>query len=145
MQSVLNLQVTCAELESGWATVQDEAIIPLINLLESSFDRATKPFTNKKYMEVYRVCYLMCTQRSPNNYSETLYDRHENMFKEYLCKKVLPPMEQASGVPLLKELRTRWANHIIMNKWMFRFLRYLVSWRPNDPSPEVTSASGQVH
>lgn len=102
--------------------------------MESGFDRATRPFSNKKYMEVYRVCYLMCTQRSPNNYSENLYDRHENMFKEYLLTKVLPPMEQASGVPLLKELRTRWANHNIMNKWMFKFFRYLVSSRLNDPS-----------
>jgi cullin 1 len=114
--------------------VQNEALAPLLEQLESGFDRNTRPFSNTKYMEVYRVCYLMCTQRSPHNYSETLYGRHGELFKEYLTSKVLPSLDQPSGVPLLKELRSRWANHNIMNKWTWKFFRYLVSSRPNELS-----------
>lgn len=41
------------------------------------FDKKTSQlFTPKDFMSTYTTCYDMCTQRSPYNWSEQLYDRH---------------------------------------------------------------------
>jgi hypothetical protein len=36
----------------------------------------SRRFSNDEYMEVYRVCYFMCIQKAPHNYSELLYEKH---------------------------------------------------------------------
>lgn len=118
-----------ADLEAGWVQIQDNALSPLLGLLENGFDNVARPFTNKQYMEVYRVCYVMCTQRTPHNFSEALYIRHGDKFKTYLRSTVLPALQVKQSIALLEELRRRWLNHNIMNKWMFKFFRYLVSAR----------------
>ena len=53
----------------------------------------TRRFTNKEYMQVYHVCYHMCTQRSPSNWSEELYKRHGKLIKAYLGDRVLPKLK----------------------------------------------------
>ncbi len=83
---------------------------------------------------MYRVCYQMCTQRSPFNYSETLYARHGETFKNYLKNTVLPQLEKQSGHKLLSDLKRYWDNHNVMNKWMWKFFMYLVS-APPPPRP----------
>ena len=73
----------------------------------------------------YTTCYNMCTQRSPYNWSEQLYQRHGETICDYLSKTVLPALKQKSGNALLTELTVRWSNHKIMNKWMRLFFMYL--------------------
>lgn len=44
---------------------------------DQGFDKRTSQlFTAKDFMSTYTTCYDMCTQRSPYNWSEQLYDRH---------------------------------------------------------------------
>ena len=33
-------------------------------------------FSPKEYVQTYTTCYNMCTQKSPYNWSEQLYQRH---------------------------------------------------------------------
>lgn len=105
------------------------------------------------YMYVFcSMCYNMCTQRSPHNWSEQLYGRHREVtpprphmpsyatlpslqpyihwhqaISNYLTNTVLVSLEPRRDEALLKELSRRWENHRIMNKWMKNFFRYLVS------------------
>ena len=68
----------------------------------------------------------MCTQRPPYNWSEKLYQRHGDTFREYLTRKVLPALRSKHDRFLLRELASRWERHDLMNKWMKRFFMYLV-------------------
>ena len=77
-----------------------------------------KLFNNNDYVLTYTVCYNMCTQRTPYNHSEKLYEKHSETIKLYLQKHVLPALKDKQDVFLLKELQTRWHHHTIMNKWM---------------------------
>lgn len=45
-------------------------------MLDDGFQDKTKLFANRDYVNVYTTCYNMCTQRSPYNWSEQLYQRH---------------------------------------------------------------------
>jgi cullin 1 len=76
----------------------------------------------------FSTCYDMCTQRSPYNWSRELYQRHGETIDRYLKEKVLPALLDKTGqggTILLTELRHRWINHQIMNKWLKRFFTYL--------------------
>jgi len=70
----------------------------------------------------------MCTQRSPYNWSRELYQRHGETIDRYLTETVLPALRDRSGQGgpvLLTELKLRWGNHQIMNKWLKKFFTYL--------------------
>ena len=70
----------------------------------------------------------MCTQRAPYNHSQELYSKHGETIRDYLNRKVLPAIRNkgsSGGVPLLQELKFRWENHTIMNKWYSKFFTYL--------------------
>jgi cullin 1 len=57
-----------------------------------------------------------------------LYQRHGETIDRYLKEKVLPALLDKTGqggTILLTELRHRWINHQIMNKWLKRFFTYL--------------------
>ncbi|CAM9332816.1 unnamed protein product, partial [Choristocarpus tenellus] len=82
-------------------------------------------FTPKDFMMTYTTCYNMCTQRSPYNWSEQLYDRHGKTIQEYLSGTVVKALRDQHGEFLLKELVRRWSNHKIMNRWMQKFFQYL--------------------
>ena len=89
---------------------------------KGGYEEPTKLFKHKDYMEIYSLCYNMCTQRSPYNWSEKLYERHSQTFEEYLLGTVLPAIQaKGNGTQLLEELTRRWDNHTVMNKWMFKF------------------------
>ena len=79
----------------------------------------------QEFAKFYQTCYNMCTQRSPYNWSEQLYQRHGETFNSYLTETVLPAMKEKHDEHLLKELVRRWFNHKIMNKWMKKFFLYL--------------------
>lgn len=68
----------------------------------------------------------MCTQKSPYNWSEQLYQRHGETISNYLKRSVLPALQDRHGEFLLTELVQRGSNHTIMNKWHKKFFMYLV-------------------
>jgi cullin 1 len=79
---------------------------------------------------VYAIstCHDMCQQRSPYNWSRELYQRHGETIETYLTDTVLPALRDKTGQEgtiLLSELRVRWTNHQIMNKWLKKFFTYL--------------------
>ena len=60
----------------------------------------------------------MCTGKP--NYSKEVYKKHGETIQSYLERTVLPAIQTVGGsdsVALLKELKFRWKNHIIMNGW----------------------------
>lgn len=70
----------------------------------------------------------MCTQRAPYNWSQQLYQRHGETIEQYLNNNVLPALcdkKGQGGTILLMELKHRWQNHQIMNKWLKKFFTYL--------------------
>ena len=75
--------------------------------------------------EAYRKVYIMCTQRSPYNFSDQLYSRYGDITKDYDAGDVLPALRTVKDVFLLKELDRRWRHQEVMNAWMFRFFNYL--------------------
>ncbi len=75
----------------------------------------------------FRVCYNMCTQKSPFNWSEQLYHRHGETISGYLTRSVLPALKERHDEILLSEFVKRGANHAVMNKWHKKFFMYLVS------------------
>ncbi|CEG45293.1 cullin protein 1 [Plasmopara halstedii] len=114
-------------LEEGWdQEIKPKAIDVLLDILDKGFDQVkVSPFPPNAFMPIYTTCYNMCTQRSPFNFSEQLYDRHGQTFDTYLEHKVLPSLEQAHDEFFLQELVKRWTNHKLMMKWMSRFFMYL--------------------
>ncbi|GMF25970.1 unnamed protein product [Phytophthora fragariaefolia] len=114
-------------LEEGWdQEIKPKAIDVLLDILDKGFDQVkVSPFPPNAFMPIYTTCYNMCTQRSPYNFSEQLYDRHGQTFDTYLEQKVLPSLEQAHDEFFLQELVKRWTNHKLMMKWMTRFFMYL--------------------
>jgi cullin 1 len=114
-------------LEEGWdREIKPKAIDVLLEILDRGFDQVrVSPFPPSVFMPIYTTCYNMCTQRSPYNFSEQLYDRHGATFDAYLEQRVLPTLEKAHDEFFLQELAKRWANHKLMMKWMTRFFMYL--------------------
>jgi cullin 1 len=113
-------------LEEGWNNeIKSKALDPLEVMLDSGFQGKTKLFSNTEYINIYTICYNMCTQRSPYNWSEQLYQRHGETIGKYLSTHVLPVLKERHNEFLLRELVTRGDNHKIMNKWLQKFFMYL--------------------
>jgi len=74
---------------------------------------------------LYTTVYNMCTQRTPNNWSEQLYRRYGEAMSDYVQRQVLPALRDKTDIALMKELLHRWSNHKIYVKWMDRFFTYL--------------------
>lgn len=79
---------------------------PLPCVTRQGFDKKTsRLFTPKDFMSTYTTCYDMCTQRSPYNWSEQLYDRHGDTISQVgvggLCRVCAVPQSRCialSGV-----------------------------------------------
>lgn len=123
-------------LEDGWAKIKNEGIKVLEEFLDTGHIRATVPqqadtkkprnvFSKANYAELYTTVYNMCTQRTPNNWSEQLYRRYGEAMSDYVQRQVLPALRDKTDIPLMKELLHRWSNHKIYVKWMDRFFTYL--------------------
>lgn len=87
----------------------------------------------------------MCTQRSPYNWSRELYQRHGETIERYLTTNVLPALRDKTGqggTVLLTELRHRWKNHEIMNKWLKKFFTYLDRYYVKHHSLPTLSQAG---
>mmetsp|Transcript_130355 Transcript_130355/g.325183 ORF Transcript_130355/g.325183 Transcript_130355/m.325183 type:complete len:754 (+) Transcript_130355:103-2364(+) len=123
-------------LEDGWEKIKNEGIKVLEEFLDTGHIRSTVPqntdpkkprnvFSKANYAELYTTVYNMCTQRTPNNWSEQLYRRYGEAMSEYVQRQVLPALREKTDIPLMKELLHRWSNHKIYVKWMDRFFTYL--------------------
>jgi len=123
-------------LEDGWEKIRNEGIKVLEEFLDSGHIRATVPqqadlkkprnvFSKANYAELYTTVYNMCTQRTPNNWSEQLYRRYGEAMSDYVQRMVIPALRDKTDIPLMKELLHRWSNHKIYVKWMDRFFTYL--------------------
>lgn len=96
----------------------------------------------------YSICYDMCTQRSPYNWSRELYSRHGETIECYLTTKVLPALREKTGQGgnvLLSELKSRWSNHQIMNKWLKKFFTYLDRYFVKHHTLPTLSEAGLRH
>lgn len=115
------------KLDDGWNNeIKAKAIDRLENILNGGFDKkSSEMFSPSEYVQTYTVCYDMCTQKAPNNWSEELYQRHGETISHYLSQTVLPSLRDQHQEFLLRELTRRWSNHQIMNKWMQLFFMYL--------------------
>lgn len=123
-------------LEDGWEKIKNEGIKVLEEFLDSGHIRTSVPqnndpkkprnvFSKANYAELYTTVYNMCTQRTPNNWSEQLYRRYGEAMSDYVQRQVLPALRDKTDIPLMKELLHRWSNHKIYVKWMDRFFTYL--------------------
>jgi cullin 1 len=123
-------------LEEGWEKIKNEGIKVLEEYLDSGHIRSSVPqnndakkprnvFSKANYAELYTTVYNMCTQRTPNNWSEQLYRRYGEAFSDYVQRQVLPALRDKTDIALMKELLHRWSNHKIYVKWMDRFFTYL--------------------
>mmetsp|Transcript_8191 Transcript_8191/g.26036 ORF Transcript_8191/g.26036 Transcript_8191/m.26036 type:complete len:758 (+) Transcript_8191:55-2328(+) len=124
-------------LEDGWDRIKNEGIKVLEEFLDTGHvpknvpqgNDPSKPkrnvFSKASYAELYTTVYNMCTQRTPNNWSEQLYRRYGDAQKEYVKRQVIPALAEKTDIPLMKELLHRWSNHKIYVKWMDRFFTYL--------------------
>mmetsp|Transcript_25222 Transcript_25222/g.64092 ORF Transcript_25222/g.64092 Transcript_25222/m.64092 type:complete len:755 (+) Transcript_25222:109-2373(+) len=123
-------------LEDGWEKIKNEGIKVLEEYLDTGHIRNAVPqnndpkkprnvFSKANYAELYTTVYNMCTQRTPNNWSEQLYRRYGEAFSDYVQRQVLPALRDKTDIALMKELLHRWSNHKIYVKWMDRFFTYL--------------------
>jgi len=123
-------------LEAGWDNIKNNGIKVLEEFLDSGTIRKTVPqnndpkkprnvFSKANYAELYTTVYNMCTQRTPNNWSEQLYRRYGEAMSDYVSRQVLPALRDKTDLALMRELLHRWTNHKIYVKWMDRFFTYL--------------------
>mmetsp|Transcript_70999 Transcript_70999/g.199257 ORF Transcript_70999/g.199257 Transcript_70999/m.199257 type:complete len:522 (+) Transcript_70999:189-1754(+) len=113
-------------LDDGWNNeIKVKAIDRLEDILNQDLKKEGSMFSPKEYVQTYTTCYNMCTQKSPYNWSEQLYQRHGETISRYLSDTVLPSLRDQHDEFLLRELTRRWGNHQIMNKWMQKFFMYL--------------------
>lgn len=115
-------------------------------MLNNGFDKKSQClFAPKEYVQTYTTCYNMCTQRSPYNWSEQLYQRHGETICAYLTQTVLPALRHQRQEFLLQELTKRWANHKIMNRWMQKFFMYLDRYYVKHHSLPTLDVAGLKH
>jgi len=132
-------------LEDGWNDeIKAKAIDKLEDLLNGDL-KSGSMFGPREYVQIYTTCYDMCTQRSPYNWSRELYQRHGETIQRYLTDNVLPALRDKTGqggTILLAELKHRWQNHQIMNKWLKKFFTYLDRYYVKHHSLPTLSQAG---
>eukprot|EP00850_Spirogloea_muscicola_P012722 SM000083S22769 [mRNA] locus=s83:517137:518922:+ [translate_table: standard] len=139
------------ELEQGWTVIQ-KGITKLKNVLEGVTEAQ---FNTDDCINLYTcppsfaygsdrlpvTIYNMCTQISPLDYSQQLYDRYREAFKDYIQSMVLPALRERHDESMLRELVRRWGNHKIMVRWLslsFNYLEhYFIARRPLPTLREV--------
>merc|ERR1719253_594595 len=136
-------------LEEGWDNqIKKKAIDILEDMLDNGFEGRQNMFAAREYVTIYTTCYDMCTQRSPYNWSRDLYQRHGETIETYLTTNVLPALRDKTGqggTILLSELKHRWQNHQIMNKWLKKFFTYLDRYYVKHHSLPTLSQAGLRH
>jgi len=109
------------QLEAGWRELS--AGIEEFKLFLNG--KKDKPESASVNMGLYTLVYNMCTQKTPNDFSQKLYGRFKNVFEEYIEETVLPGLRDSHDAFFLKNLVYRWKNHKLMTKWMKKIFNYL--------------------
>ncbi|KAL8441834.1 hypothetical protein Emag_006860 [Eimeria magna] len=117
-------------LEEGWARLRVQGIEKVQRFLEQRPERSqtterVSVVSNEDYAAIYTMVYTMCTQRSPYNFSQDLYQLYGDSIVRYVHSTVLPSLENRRGSDLLEELLRRWDNHRTLVKWLQKFFAYL--------------------
>lgn len=117
-------------LEEGWARLRVQGIEKVQRFLEQKPERSQATsrlcvVSNQDYAAIYTMVYTMCTQRSPYNFSQDLYQLYGDSIVRYVHSTVLPSLESKRGSDLLEELLRRWDNHRTLVKWLQKFFAYL--------------------
>mmetsp|Transcript_8776 Transcript_8776/g.25246 ORF Transcript_8776/g.25246 Transcript_8776/m.25246 type:complete len:742 (+) Transcript_8776:140-2365(+) len=140
-------QARIISLEEGWnQEIKAKAIDKLEEVLNGGMESGqSSMFGPREYVSIYTVCYDMCTQRTPYNWSRELYQRHGQTIENYLTTHVVPALRDKNGqggTILLAELQQRWTNHEIMNKWLKKFFTYLDRYYVKHHSLPTLSEAG---
>ncbi|WOG83765.1 hypothetical protein DCAR_0102943 [Daucus carota subsp. sativus] len=109
------------QLKDGLATL-NKGVTKLKKILEGFPEPS---FTTEEYINTYTAVYNLCSQHYPYNYSQDVYDKYLDIFKDYIDLWVLPSLNQRHDEFMLRELEKRWLNHKIMMRWLSRFFEYL--------------------
>ncbi|CAG9460102.1 unnamed protein product [Pedinophyceae sp. YPF-701] len=111
-------------LEEGWKLIE-ETIQKIQRNLEG--DPNESPINTTQWSLTYTRVYNLCTQKPPHDYSDQLYLRYGQVFKEYIRDKVMPALEKdfESDEDFLNEMIGRWRNHTNMTRMMAKFFDYL--------------------
>lgn len=109
------------DLEQGWDQIE-EGIGEFIKFLEGE---THKNETVNMNIGLYTLVYNMCTQKSPNDHSQQLYDRYKGTYLKYISASVAPSLRNTHDEFFLKKLVKRWKNHKLMVKWMRKIFNYL--------------------
>ncbi|KXG35165.1 hypothetical protein SORBI_3002G141600 [Sorghum bicolor] len=127
-------------LEEGWSFVATG-----LSKIRRAIDCGGEGLSSGEYMQVFTTVYCMCTQASPHNYSEQLYQRYKEDLDDYIKSNVLTFLRELRGETLLRELVERWRNHNLIVRSetnIFRYLnRYYISKRSLPSIQQVSSSS----
>ncbi|XP_045830953.1 cullin-1-like [Trifolium pratense] len=104
--------------DEGWAYMQ-KGIKKLLQGLPNPH------FTSEDSSMLYTNVYNMCTQNGPHDYSNELYEKYKETFKDYIKSTVLPSLREKKDELLLRDLLKRWSNHKMMIKYLSCFFGYL--------------------
>lgn len=104
----------------------------------------------QQFTKAYDTVYQMCIQREPNNFQESLYERHREELKAYFDSKSIPLLQEAKkkhGFALLQEWNKRWRNAkwvVIGFQRVFMYLDrfYVVS---QEGKPKVAESGFQCY
>ena len=124
----------------------------VVNVLERRLDEGISSssgalFTTEEYIKAYTLCFDMCEQKGQNSLLEHLYNVHTETIQRYLTHNVLPAIKtvaehSADPTKQLEEIKFRWDNHTIMNKWYAKFFSPLdVKYTTNYRVPSLTDKS----
>ncbi|KAL9255577.1 Cullin-1-like protein [Drosera capensis] len=109
------------EFDQGWGFME-KGITKLKKILEGLDE---PQFSSEENMMLYTTVYRMCTQKTPHDYSQKLYEKYQELFDVYVSSTVLPAIKEKHDVYMLNELVKRWKNHKLMQRWLSRFFHYL--------------------
>lgn len=105
-----------------YAEVKEQGIDRVLRIVEGGFQESFVPL---EYQKVYSKVYNMCTERTPRNFTEDIYNKHGEWFADWHANKVLPRFTGLSGDALLKSLAEAWTNHTKVDKHLNTFLYYV--------------------
>lgn len=110
------------QIERGWLEVKVGAIDKIHTFLKTGDSQVV--FSKKEYMAYYSLVYKLCTLKYSHS-QQILYGKYTESIREYLEQNVKRDLEPLSGTTLLTQLCKKWADHVIMVKWMRAFFQYL--------------------
>jgi len=109
--------------EDGWRQLKSEAIVALYRKIELGYGKVQ--FDKKESLRIYTLCYQMCTQPRPYNWTGMIYKEYKKEVSERLGTVVGPAIQSLKGERMLRELVRRWKEHKIFCKWTTKLFGYV--------------------